>query len=181
MPENRRVKKTKKMLKDAILTLLETRGLEQITVTDICHVADVNRSTFYAHYADARQLLREIEDDMLNHMPRLPVPYSNSQEQQSYKPLVEYLQYVQQNARMIRIMFVRRDDGAFFNRAVHALMEAAGIADDPDAFLMRYDCAYRLNGTIGIVREWIKDNFPISAEELAKIIWYRRINAQIEE
>ena len=172
MPENRRVRMTKKLLKDAILTLLEERSIERITVTDICRMADVNRSTFYAHYADVRQLLREIEDDILERMPALPIPYSDAPTQQSYAPLAEFL---------VRVMFVRRDGGAFFNRAVCAMMEAAGATGQPDERLMRYDCAYRLNGTIGIVREWIEDGFPMPPEELAKVIWYRRINAQISQ
>ena len=71
--ENRRVRMTKKLLKDAILELMETRGLDRVTVTDICAAADVNRSTFYAHYEDVHQLLREIEDGMLERMPVLPI------------------------------------------------------------------------------------------------------------
>lgn len=180
MPENRRVRMTKKMLKDAILSLLEARSLDRITVTEICAAADVNRSTFYAHYEDARQLLREIEDDMLEHMPVLPVPFTNLPSQQSYAPLVEFLQYVQDNARLFRVMLVRRDGGAFFNRAVQAMMEMAKASGQmQDERLTRYDCAYRLNGTIGIVREWIADGFPLPPEEMAKVIWYRRINAEI--
>ena len=46
MAENRRVKMTKKMMKDALLELLEKQPIEKITVTDICEKADVNRSTF---------------------------------------------------------------------------------------------------------------------------------------
>ena len=47
--DNRRVKITKKMIKDAMLELLENRPINKITVTDICKYADVNRSTFYAY------------------------------------------------------------------------------------------------------------------------------------
>ena len=73
MSENRRVKMTKKMMKDALLELLETKALEKITVTDICEKADVNRSTFYSYYVDISQLLLEIDNDVLNNLPAFPV------------------------------------------------------------------------------------------------------------
>jgi len=173
---------TKKLLKNAILELMETRDLDRITVTDICAAADVNRSTFYAHYEDIYKLLREIENDILVRMPVLPIPYANQPDQQGLERLTEFLHFVKDNAQLYRVMFVRRDRGGFFKRAVSAMVEAAkGTGQIEDEFLMRYDCAYRLNGAIGIIREWIEDGFPLSPEELAKIIWYRRLNAEIRQ
>ena len=179
--ENRRVRMTKKLLKDAILELMETRNLDKVTVTDICAAADVNRSTFYAHYEDVHHLLREIENDMLERMPVLPIPFANQPDQMGLERLVAFLRYVQENARLYRVMFVRRDGGAFFNRAVDAMMEAARQSGPVgDERLMRYDCAYRLNGTIGIVRQWLDDGCLMTPEELGRVIWYRRVNAPIK-
>lgn len=68
MAENRRVRMTKRLMKDALLELLEVKPLEKITVTDVCAAADVNRSSFYAHYQDIHALLRELEDEVLEHI-----------------------------------------------------------------------------------------------------------------
>lgn len=180
MPENRRVRQTKGMLKDAILELLEERSLERITVTDICRLADVNRSTFYAHYEDVRALLREIEDDMLAQTPALPYPYANVPDRQGCAALTEFLTYVKNHERLYRVMLVRRDSGEFFNRAVCKMMEKAeDFGPEPEGLHVQYDCAYRLNGTIGVMREWIQDGFPLSPEEMARLIWYRRLNAPL--
>ena len=72
MPENRRVKMTKSMMKEALLELLEKKPLDKITVKDVCENADVNRSTFYSYYESIEQLLLEIEDDVLNQLPMYP-------------------------------------------------------------------------------------------------------------
>ena len=56
MSDNRRVRMTKKLMKDAYLELLERSPSEKISVTDICKVADVNRSTFYLYYEDPAAL-----------------------------------------------------------------------------------------------------------------------------
>ena len=65
MAENRRVRMTKRLMKDALLELMETKPFEKIKVTDVCAAADVNRSTFYAYYTDTLALLGEIEDDAI--------------------------------------------------------------------------------------------------------------------
>ena len=83
MEENRRVKITKTMIKDAFLELLEKHPIEKISVTDICKGADVNRSTFYAYYTDVTELLHEIENNVLIQIPvskELPEIYSDNNE-----------------------------------------------------------------------------------------------------
>ena len=69
--ESRRIKLTKRIIKTAFIELLHKKSLEQITVTELCSAADVNRSTFYDHYSDFNMLLREIESDFLKQMPFL--------------------------------------------------------------------------------------------------------------
>ena len=59
-----RVQTTKKLLRDALLTLLNEKPLRNITVKELCERAELNRGTFYAHYADVYDLMSQIEDEM---------------------------------------------------------------------------------------------------------------------
>lgn len=52
-----RIIKTKKLLYEALMTLLKERPFENLKVSDICEKALINRSTFYAHYSDKYDLL----------------------------------------------------------------------------------------------------------------------------
>lgn len=69
-----RVKRTRQLLTDALLDLLQTRTFSQITVQDITRQAEVNRATFYAHFLDKLDLLgymvRQMFQAQLDH--RLP-------------------------------------------------------------------------------------------------------------
>lgn len=56
---DRRVRRTRAALRDALLDLMAERGYEAVTVQDIIDRADVGRSTFYNHYADKDDLLRD--------------------------------------------------------------------------------------------------------------------------
>ncbi|NHA41178.1 TetR/AcrR family transcriptional regulator [Staphylococcus schleiferi] len=65
---DRRVRKTKTAIKNAMITLLKTEKLDKITVNQIADVADINRATFYQHYLDKYDLLDQIEQEMIEQM-----------------------------------------------------------------------------------------------------------------
>ena len=66
--EDRRVKYTKMVLKESLIDLLSQKDISAITIKQICEEADVNRTTFYTHYADQYDLLRQIEDELLQNL-----------------------------------------------------------------------------------------------------------------
>lgn len=66
--EDMRTKRTKKALKKAITTLLENESIDNISVTDICKEAEINRVTFYTHYSDKYELLKDQLKDILNYV-----------------------------------------------------------------------------------------------------------------
>ena len=55
--EDRRTRRTRQLLRDALLALLKEKRYEAISVQDIVERADVARSTFYVHYIDKDDLL----------------------------------------------------------------------------------------------------------------------------
>lgn len=62
--ENQRVALTKRLLRQALLQLMEKKSLQSISVSELCACAGVNRTTFYNHYTAPAQLLREIGSNM---------------------------------------------------------------------------------------------------------------------
>jgi AcrR family transcriptional regulator len=63
-PTDRRVRRTRELLRRALLSLIQEKGYDRITVQDILDRADIGRSTFYAHYRDKDDLLRAGFDDI---------------------------------------------------------------------------------------------------------------------
>ena len=64
--EDRRIMKTKKALKTALIELLDKQDFEHVSITELCRKADVSRITFYSHYNDKYALLDDIFEDMLS-------------------------------------------------------------------------------------------------------------------
>ena len=65
---DRRVRRTRHALQQALVELLPRKPYEQITVEDICEAANVGRSTFYAHYRGKEHLQRAAIGDHLGHL-----------------------------------------------------------------------------------------------------------------
>ena len=61
-----RIRYTRRVLKDAFLTLLKQKPVNKITVKEVCELAELNRATFYTHYSDCFALLESIEQDILD-------------------------------------------------------------------------------------------------------------------
>ena len=65
LTESRRTRYTRLAMQDALVELLQDQPLGSITVKALCERADVNRSTFYAHYTSIEDLLHDIEDETM--------------------------------------------------------------------------------------------------------------------
>lgn len=82
--------RSRRMIRAAFLELLDEKEFSKITVTDITNRADLNRSTFYAHYPDVQGVVEEIQDEIISRNMELvkqmkyrnilkdPMPYLNS-------------------------------------------------------------------------------------------------------
>ena len=64
--EDRRIVKTKRNLKEALIAMLDKEDFEHISITELCRKAEVSRITFYSHYSDKYALLDDIFNDMLD-------------------------------------------------------------------------------------------------------------------
>lgn len=63
LKESRKTRYTRKVIKDALNELLQNKSLGDITVKELTETADINRSTFYAHYETIDQLVMSIETE----------------------------------------------------------------------------------------------------------------------
>ena len=60
--------RSKTLIRNALVSLMQEKPFEKITITDIVRRADINRGTFYAHFKDSREVLERIRSDALSEM-----------------------------------------------------------------------------------------------------------------
>ena len=80
-------------IETAFLTLILNHKYEDITISQICKQANVNRSTFYAHYDDINDLIIKIESKFAKGMATI----FNYGERQTHEAFVEMFRFVKEN------------------------------------------------------------------------------------
>ena len=170
--ENRRVRMTKQLLKDALLELLEQQKLVSISVTAICKTADVHRSTFYKYYMDPADLLKDIEQDFLDRIPTPPRNLDQLNQEQLLLETTAFFDDVKENQKAYRILFGGSAGNSFASTLVEYLCSGYIVFEKENSGLSdRFMRLYIANGTVGMLREWIDKNFPVSSRQIAEMMY----------
>ena len=169
--ESRRVKMTKRMLKDALIELMEEKPLAAVSVTDLCKLADVNRSTFYSYYNDTIELLKEIENDVIE---KIPVADAKRQriglDQRLIEDFTQFFSYVRKNARVFNILL--QTGGVHFSECLTgAVMQRFPKLGQEvtNPLLTQWVYIYAISGVISMMREWIRGGFPLEDRAFAEL------------
>lgn len=169
--DSRRVRMTKKILKDALLELMEDKHISRISIKEICELADVNRSTFYAHYDSQFALLDEIEKGIVDATPRINL-YTDAPIQGELRKFFEYLD---ENKRVCRILFKSSSPKQL---EIAILDKIFGKTEEKPQWITGLDLHNPVHvkmlmsafGGLAIVEKWIAGEFNCSADELADAI-----------
>lgn len=171
--EDRRVKMTKRLLKESLIVLLEQKSIGKITISEICEMADINRSTFYAHYSDQFDLLKSIEDEYIT-MVMKDLIYPKPTERDMRAFVYQLLQFFEANKAMSHILFSDRGDINFIKTIMELLykelVEAIINHEQLDPATVYLTLSYVISGSAGIVQHWAKEDFKTPAKQVAEVL-----------
>ena len=177
--ENRRVKYTKMVLRESLLSLLTQKPINKITVSELCDLADINRGTFYAHYIDVDDLLRKIEEELYqtisSSIEKSPRIKTNTD------LLRQIFEAIYANRDLCQVIFGEYGDKDFLREVCSVqreriIAEWEQSAHDNGKQRLGLLYAYVVNGSVGIVEQWIANEFKETPAELAKFV--ERLNTQ---
>ena len=169
--DSRRTKMTKHMFRTALIELMEEKPFHKITIKEICERADLNRTTFYLHYTDQTQLLNEIIERIEEDMAKcIATPDDESDGQHR---LEKYLEYVKANARIYKTLMKSDDDVGARTKIIRDILrdikDALPVLGKP--LENRYIYRFIIDGSISMILNWIDNNFDLSIEALAGLIF----------
>jgi len=175
-----RVRRTRKLLRDALVQLMEQQRFETITVQAITDQAMINRATFYRHYQDKYDLLEHCMDDVVEELMqqiRPPVQEGTvagmDTPQHNFQLLFEH---VREHAAFYRVMLGSAEVGGFTQR-IRSLLEEITMqryqeimAVNPAQPLMQpeFVMAYTSAAHIGAVSWWVNNDMPRSPAKMAE-------------
>ena len=174
-PVDRRVRKTRRQLRECLITLLKEKKVQDITVRELTDMEDLNRGTFYLHYKDVFDLLEKTEAELQEDFNQLVCKHDAVDLKQ--RPSVifnEIYSLVYDNADLIEILLGENGDLNFVNRLKQLIREKclkdwmevfrSGNAAAFDAFF-----SFIVSGCIGLVQYWLQTGLKETPEQMAKL------------
>jgi len=185
---DRRIKKSKKALKNSLITLMEQKDFKDITITNIVELADVNRGTFYRHYHWKEDILEELTNDVLEDLiqsyryPYLHLNIFNVDKLTSKS--IKIFEHVKRHANFYKLIFSLDYLNDYRLRIYQTLKRVATEdleqpVEDPKINRNLF-VSYQTNAIMGMIIDWIKDDFSYPpdymAEQLLTFIKTMRFN-----
>ena len=175
--ENRSVRNTKKRLKESLMKLLKDKPASGITVKELCDLADINRGTFYYHYADIFDMLKKLEEDFFYEFYQLidSVKDAILPDGDPYFMLTRVFCFFDKHAEWSQIMLGPNGDMAFLQRLKKLVDEKCSDAWKEAGFLLspeEYELfnSFIINGYIGLLETWLKTGRKQPPEEMASFV-----------
>ncbi len=179
-PVDRRVRKTRAVLRQGLVRLMAEKSIQDITVTELCAACDVNRGTFYLHYTDVFELLHSVEDELLAEFERVLdslTPHTVFSGETPSPAMCRMLELLADNADLCRVLLCQNGDMAFVERVKgvvrrRVLDEWAAQFFERGAHAAVYHYAYEfvVSGCIGMLQYWMERDMPLSAREMAAMM-----------
>ena len=175
---------TAKKMNDALITLLETKEFEYISIKEICHIANVNRSTFYLHYSNMNDLLeetikslnlsfnshfnsRENENTMISKDNLEDLLLINDEN------LIPYLNVIKENKNIYKVLKnhpqlfnANKTYEQMFRKLFVPIMNRFGLDEKWHKYLMDF----YISGLTSIVLDWVYDDCKIPVQEVSDFI-----------
>lgn len=180
---DRRTIRTKKMIKRALLELIEEKGFNGISVMELTSRADINRGTFYLHYTDKYDLLEKVENELLQEIQEWAenvdsINIMNINTLDEPLPIiVKIFEYFKENSKLIKAILSSKGDPTFFRKLVNFLEnnlfknKLMKLLKKEDMLVKEeYLIPYVLSAELGVINQWLENGMKESPEEMALMI-----------
>jgi AcrR family transcriptional regulator len=182
-PNDRRAVKTKKIIKEVLYELMEEKGFNDISITDLTTRADINRGTFYLHYTDKFDLLEQVENEFIEELneytkDNILINFLTDNSLNSPPPfMVKLFQYMKENAKFMKVILGPNGSPSFklklkkllavnlfHNHQINPKERERLIV--PEAYFL----SYVISAHLGVLEQWVNSNMETSPEDLALIL-----------
>ena len=181
-----RVKKTRRSICTAFISLQDERGIDALTIRDITDRAGVNRSTFYAHFHDLFDLREQLETEVLRDLHLIISHWrkrihEDGAEQanvmQHIEMMTDIFTYIGKNAMLLKSILGPQGDSRFWEKLKEEIIRhlygrelTYGNGQGADVVLPeQYVAAYVVSANLGLIQEWLHRDCAESPREIALI------------
>ena len=167
----------KEKLVTSLFDLLTIKNFLDINVSEVCKIAKVHRTTFYAYYDNLVELLVDSKDYALKKFKDENMIKSDDLDFLSMEVLVPYLSFIKKYPNFYKaylynanVLNARSDfEKIYQNYFLKDALRRKDV-DQNDEWLIRKITEFFMNGINGLIISWLKDECNDSPEDIAKVI-----------
>ncbi|MWC29381.1 TetR/AcrR family transcriptional regulator [Paenibacillus sp. MMS18-CY102] len=174
---DRRQQRTKQLLYDALMSLIEEKGLEHVTVTDISNRAQVNRGTFYLHYQDVPDMIQQLKDAIFNRIRSYVVQMDAQQVMQHanknepHPLIVKMFEELAKHADFHRIMLGSNGDLSYAIQLrtmirTHMYEKFSFLPREGNSVPLDYMLAYVSSANLGMIMHWVESGMALTPYQM---------------
>lgn len=160
---NKRKRNSQEKIEKTFLQLIQKKNISEISVSTICEVAKLNRSTFYANYIDIYDLVEKVKDRMADEFSKYQISNNSKQAPSGYLNLFNYI----------------KDNQIFFK--TYFKLEEISITPATQYNIdlaqkyynnryIDYHIEFFRAGLNAIIKKWLNNGCKESPEEMVEII-----------
>ena len=167
-----RIEKTKRKIKDALFSILEKKAIADVTISEICLKARVNRNTFYSHFDTPEKVLEEIMDEYLAEEYKVLNAYAATKE-----IVIAACEFTKKHAKENIVLLSNLSEKLFIEMGVnYSVASSIYIIDNKEGKLSPKQIemihTYIVNGAVSIIKEWLYSGMKESPEEIGETVDY---------
>ena len=170
--EDRRVRRTKKLLSQGLIELMQQKQAKDITVRELADLVDVNRGTFYLYYRDIFDMLERLEEELFEQLNAVILAHKGEPILTHARPMLKDLfRIVAENKEICSVLLSDNGDIKFLQKLSDVIQEKLrmdwlnGYVENETEFEYRY--AFGALGFICLLRKWLHLDCVESADDMA--------------
>ena len=170
---NLKVINTKRKLSKSLISLLTSKSITEIDVSELCAKAGINRTTFYKHYASLYHLLDELIVQFFKRIETLFLSLSSGENTTS--KVAYLLKYLKQNREFVTIIMNNNSFSSISERLIQlnfiCNLINSNIQYRKNAYVSEdYYVDFIISGWIAAIRRWVNENCDLDVNTLARLL-----------
>lgn len=160
---NKRRRQSREKIEKVFVEMLQTKELQQISVSDICKAAKLNRSTFYANYLDIYDLADKISEQLVEQVKELYL--KERQEKFNSNDYLRLFRHIKDNQLFYKTFFKLG-----YDNNVEMIYDVNQAQQHFNNKFIDYHIEFFKSGFNAIVKKWLETGCIETPEEMEKII-----------
>lgn len=160
---NKRRKESQDKIEKTFVQLIQKKNIDEISVSTICEISGVNRSTFYANYIDIYDLVEKVKDKMANEFSEFQYSKNSKQNPEGYLNLFNY---IKENQIFFKTYF-KLESISITPVTTFSVLLAEKYYNNE---YIDYHIEFFRAGLNAIIKKWLYGGCKESPEEMVKIL-----------